>query len=105
MDPFIAFMELFGSDMFTQTILNLEEKVKMCECNMHGLTLKSTLKFCSPILSIKCLIIIYNAYKAYLVAIKITTPDTALVASKLATSCRTRYSWSVTSYTGGQVMM
>ena len=32
MDPFIAFMELFGSDMFTQTILNLEEKVKMCEC-------------------------------------------------------------------------
>ena len=34
MDPFMAFMELFGSDMFTQTqmILNLEEKVKMCEC-------------------------------------------------------------------------
>ena len=67
--------------------------------------IESTSKLCSKNLSIKCLIIIYNAYKAYLVAIKITTPDTALVASKLATSCRTRYSWSVTSYTGGQGIM
>ena len=67
--------------------------------------IESTSKLCSKNLSIKCLIIIYNAYKAYLVAIKITTPDTALVASNLAISCWTRYSWSVTSYTGGQGIM
>ena len=130
MKPFMAFMELFGSDMFTQTILSLSKKsIKMCECTLiffiHGrpgmhwifnnasgkviwkIKIESTSKLCSTNLSIKCLIIIYNAYKAYLEAIKITTPDvdTADVASNLATSCWTRDSWSVTSYTGGQVMM
>ena len=74
---------------------------------MHAHTFKSTLKFCSTILSIKCLITIYNA-ELILWQSKLQVQTRLLCSAWLATlphHILLDYSWSVPSYTGSQVMM
>ena len=73
---------------------------------MHAHTLKSTLKFCSTILSIKCLIIIYNA-ELILWQSKLQVQTRLLCSAWLATLPHHILldNWSVPSYTGSQVMM
>ena len=73
---------------------------------MHVHTLKSTLKFCSTILSIKCLIIIYNA-ELILWQSKLQVQTRLLCSAWLATLPHHILldNWSVPSYTGSQGMM